>query len=113
MSEETISDLKSDFRVVPKRKLSEAEKHMLLLTIEKMKLQREKALIILGGSIMLFIAFIVVAIVGVLNELITKNMLNLLVTIGLASLIVGIIPYAKFVMKEEKSLERTLNELTT
>ncbi len=112
MQDAPVDDFRSDFRVIPKRKLSEAEKHMLFLAIEKMKLEREKALIILGGSVMLFIAFIVIAIVGLLNGFISRMMLNVLVIVGFCALIVGIIPYAKFVVREEKSLKRTLDDLT-
>ena len=78
MEEQSLQNYKADFRAVPKRKMSEAEKHMLLIAVERMKLQREKALLILSGSIMLFFAFIGVAVVGLLNELITRNMLNML-----------------------------------
>jgi len=54
-----------------------------------------------------------VSIVGLLNDLITRNQLNIMVLVGLVALIIGIIPYLKFVMKEEKSLEKFLDELTS
>ncbi|MBS3130839.1 hypothetical protein J4212_00245 [Candidatus Woesearchaeota archaeon] len=104
---------RKDFRVIPKRKLSEAEKQIISLRIEKMKIEREKSLLILGGSIILFFAFLIVSIVGLLNDLITRNQLNIMVLVGLVALIIGIIPYLKFVMKEEKSLEKFLDELTS
>ena len=69
-------------------------------------------LIILGGSVMLFIAFIVIAVIGLLNGLISRMMLNVLVFFGFGALIIGVVPYARFVIKEERSLEKTLNELT-
>ena len=104
---------RKDFRVIPKRKLSEAEKQIISLRIEKMKIERVKSLLILGGSIILFFAFLIVSIVGLLNDLITRNQLNIMVLVGLVALIIGIIPYLKFVMKEEKSLEKFLDELTS
>ena len=106
-------EIKEDFRAIPKRKLSEAEKQIIMLRIEKMKLERDKSLLILGGSIILFLAFIIVSIIGLINELITKTQLNLLIFIGFIALIIGIIPYMRFVIKEEKSLEKTLEELTS
>jgi len=111
MDQKEFEQISSNFRVVPKRKLGEAEKQSLLLSIERMKLEREKTLLILGASIILFFAFLVVAVVGVLNGLINRKMLNVLVIVGFASLVVGIIPYARFVMTEQKSLENTLKEL--
>jgi hypothetical protein len=104
-------EIKEDFRAVPKRKLSEAEKQIIMLRIEKMKLERDKSLLILGSSIILFFAFIVVSIIGLVNELTTRTQLNILVFVGFIALIIGIIPYMRFVVKEEKSLEKTLEEL--
>ena len=104
-------ELKEDFRSIPKRKLSEAEKQIIMLRIEKMKLERDKSLLILGSSIILFFAFIVVSIIGLINGLITRTQLNLLVFFGFIALIVGVVPYMRFVIKEEKSLEKTLEDL--
>ena len=101
-----------DFRTVPKRKLSEAEKQIIMLKIEKVRLQREKTSIILNKSIMLFFAFLSIAVVGLLNKLITAFQLNLLVTFGVAALIIGILPYTFASKKEENELEKTIDELT-
>lgn len=103
---------KEDFRLIPKRKLGEAEKQIIKLRIEKMRLGREKSLLILGSSIILFLAFIIISIVGLLNELITKTQLNLLIFVGFMAIVIGVTPYIKFVIKEEKDLEKTLDELT-
>ena len=102
-----------DFRSVPKRKITEVEKQILTLKIEKMKLEREKALLILGGDIILFIGFILIALIGLSNDLISKFQLNLFIIVGIFALIVGVSPYIKFVFKEEKSLKQTLEELTS
>ena len=100
-----------DLRLTPKRKLSEAEKQIINLKIERMKLEREKAILILGGGVTLFIAFITISIIGLLNDVISRNQLNLLVLVGIFALIVGIFPYMRFVINEQKSLEKTLEEL--
>ena len=101
-----------DFRYVPKRKLSEAEKQIIMLRIEKVKLQREKALLILNKSVTLFFAFIGVAVVGLVNKIITAFQLNILVVIGVMALVVGIMPYSMTSRKEEKELEKTIDDLT-
>jgi hypothetical protein len=101
----------TDFRIVPKRKISEAEKQIISLKIEKMKLEREKAILVLAGSVILFIAFFTISIVGLLNELITRPQLNIMVIVGLFALVIGTLPYLTFVLKEEKALTKTLDEL--
>ena len=101
-----------DFRYIPKRKLSEAEKQIILLKIEKVKLQREKSLVILNKATMLFFAFLAVAVVGLVNKVISTTQLNVLIIIGIAALVVGILPYSSTARSEEKDLEKTIDELT-
>jgi hypothetical protein len=101
-----------DFRYVPKRKLSEAEKQIIMLKIEKVKLQREKNILILNKSTMLFFAFFAVAVVGLVNKLISTTQLNFLIAFGVAALVVGVLPYSISARKEEKELEKTIDELT-
>ena len=100
-----------DLRLIPKRKLSEAEKQIIFIKIEKMKLEREKCLMILGSAILLFLAFMIVSVIGVLNGIVTKNQLNMLVLGSLLVLIVGVSPYVRFASREQKSLENTLKDL--
>ena len=102
----------SDFRYVPKRKLSEAEKQIIMLKIEKVKLQRERSLIILNKSVMLFFAFLGIGVIGLVNKMISTKQLNILIILGILALIVGIIPYSVAARKEEKDLEKTIDELT-
>ena len=103
--------MSDDLRLIPKRKLSEAEKQIIFIKIEKMKLEREKCLMILGSAILLFLAFIIVSVIGVLNGIVTKNQLNMLVLGGIFVLIVGVSPYVRFASREQKSLENTLKDL--
>lgn len=103
---------KLDYRSVPKRKLSEAEKQIIMLRIEKVKLQRERNLIILNKSIVFFFAVVAIAIVGMVQGIITSTYLNILVTIGIVVLVIGVVPYGIASRKEEKDLENTIDELT-
>jgi len=91
-----------DFRGIPKRKLTESEKQIITLKIEKVRLQREKSLLILNKGIMLFFAFLSVAVIGVVNKIITT---------GILALIIGILPYGFASKKEEKELEKIIDEL--
>jgi len=100
-----------DFRYVPKRKLSEAEKQIIMLKIEKVKLQRERSLLILNKGVMLFFAFLAVAIIGLVNNIITTFQLNIMIAIGVLALVIGVLPYGIASRKEEKILEKTIDEL--
>ena len=101
-----------DYRNVPKRKLSEAEKQIIMLRIEKVKLQRERNLIILNKSIVFFFAVVVIAVVGMIQKVITSTHLNILVMLAIFVLVIGVIPYGLSSRKEEKELENTIDELT-
>lgn len=100
-----------DYRNVPKRKLSEAEKQIIMLRIEKVKLQRERNLIILNKSIIFFFAVVTIAVVGMIQNLISAMQLNILVAIAITVLVIGVIPYGLSSRKEEKDLENTIDEL--
>ena len=109
---EKIGELNTDFRSVPKRKLSESEKQIIMLKIEKVRLQREKSMLILNKGIMLFFAFLAIAVVGLINKIITNFQLDALVAFGITALVVAILPYSSASRKEEKELEDTIEELT-
>lgn len=101
-----------ELRAIPKRKISEAEKQIIMLKIERVRLEREKSMMILNKAVMLFFAFLVVAVVGLLNKIISPHQLNILVLLGVGALIIGVIPYSLSIKKEEKDIEATLKELT-
>ncbi len=101
-----------DLRTIPKRKISEAEKQIIMLKIERVRLEREKSMMILNKAVMLFFAFLVVAVVGLINDIVTPTQLNILVMVGVSALVIGVIPYSISIRKEEKDIEQTLKELT-
>ncbi|MBI4167965.1 MAG: hypothetical protein HY515_03345, partial [Candidatus Aenigmarchaeota archaeon] len=105
-------DDSQEYRLIPKRKLSEAEKQIILLRIEKVKLQRERNLVILNKSIMMFFALMAIAVIGIIQKIITPGQINLFVILGITALIVGVLPYGLASRKEERDLERTIDELT-
>ncbi|MEK6943674.1 MAG: hypothetical protein AABX00_06435 [Nanoarchaeota archaeon] len=105
------SEVNLDFRNIPKRKLSEAEKQIIFLKIERVKLQREKSALILNKSVMLFFGFLGVAVIGLINKIITPMQVNILIVSGVLALVVGVLPYSFASRKEEKALEQTIDEL--
>ena len=109
--QEQKNEVNLDFRNIPKRKLSEAEKQIIFLKIEKVKLQREKSAMILNKSVMLFFGFLGVAVIGLVNKIITPMQVNILIVSGVAALVIGVLPYGFASKKEEKALEQTIDEL--
>ena len=105
------NEVNLDFRNIPKRKLSEAEKQIIFLKIEKVRLQRERSAMILNKGVMLFFGFLGVAVIGLVNGIISPFQVNMLIIGGVLALIVGVLPYSLASRKEEKALEETIDEL--
>ena len=92
-------------------KLSGNEKEIIYLEIEKSKLNREKAKIVLNKSLVLYIVFMVVGILGFSADYIDSTLLNVLVILGIIVLALGTIPYFIITSKEEKKLNAMLKRL--
>ena len=101
-----------DLNQIPKRKLSDLEKQIIDLRIEKLKLNRERSILILNKGTSVYFAFIVMAILGFMNNVIDLVSLNVLVLVGLVVLVASVIPYSKAMQKEEAELSKMLEELT-
>ena len=91
-------------------KLSREEK-VIDLHIEKSKLNREKALLILNKSFLFYFAFVILAVIGFVNDFLTKNFLNFLIFAGIIVLVIGTIPYIKTMKTEEKNLNNLIKRL--
>jgi hypothetical protein len=102
---------KDVFRTIAQRKLTEAEKTYIQLKIEKTKLDRERAMLILDKGLLLFFAFLILAIVGFLNHLINQMTLNILVIAGLCVLLLSVIPYTSIAHKSEKDIDSILRSI--
>ena len=94
-----------------KKRLDENEKEILYLEIEKSKINREKASIILNKSLMLYFVFMMVAVVGFVFEYIDQFMMNSLIIIGILLLFLGAIPYHIITAKEERKIDNFLRDL--
>jgi len=102
-----IVDIISMFKSIPKRKLSEIEKQMIFILIEKSKIEREFSMTILNKGFLIFFAFILVAYFVRLYDIIPELYINALFFLGVLVLIFSMVLYHS-VIKKEKS---TLNEL--
>jgi hypothetical protein len=94
-----------------RKDLSNIEKEIIDVEVEKSRLNREKAMLVLNKSLFIYFCFLFVAVIGFINAYITKNMLNILIIVGLLALIIGTIPYVKTMKEEEKKLNGIIAEL--
>ncbi len=94
-----------------RKDLSNIEKEIIDVEVEKSRLNREKAMLVLNKSLFIYFCFLFVAVIGFINAYITKNLLNILIIVGLLALIIGTIPYVKTMKEEEKKLNGIIAEL--
>ena len=92
-------------------KLSPEEKEIIYLRLEKQKIEREKAAIVLNKSLALYIIFMIVGVVGFVFDYLSAAILNVLIIAGIATLIIGTLPYFVITSREEKLIEHLLDKL--
>ena len=83
----------------------------LEIKLERLKIEREKAVLVLNKALLIYFFFLTVAILGFINGLIKVKYLNILVIMGFIVLFVGTVPYIKTSRKEEKELDRLEEDL--
>lgn len=97
---------------MPRKNMSDVEKQVLMLKIEKLRLNRERAVLILNKGINVYFAFIVLAILGAINHIISNTTLNFTVIIGLVVLVISTIPYSVNMNREEKEISDLITEIS-
>jgi cytochrome c biogenesis protein CcdA len=103
--------IKKSIKTLAMRKISDAEKEAIVLEIELSKLRRSRATLVLAMGILMYFVFIMAAVIGFVNKLINQSLLNVMVVMGLAVLIVALLPYMKTVNDEERQLDSMISEL--
>ncbi|MGM5484403.1 MAG: hypothetical protein ACQEP1_00850 [Nanobdellota archaeon] len=96
---------------MPKGKTQREEGWIIQLELEKSRISREKSMALLNKSVILYFTFIIVAVLGVINDYITVNLLTYIVLMGLIALVMGTIPYLTTVVKEQKNIENILEKI--
>ena len=96
------------FRTLPNRRLSDIEKQMVFILIEKSKIKRERSMIILNKGFLIFFAFIIIAALVKINEIIPQIYLNIIFLFGIAVLIIAVMLYHGVISEEEKNLDNLL-----
>jgi len=94
-----------------KKDLTIVEKEIIEVEVEKSRLNREKAMLVLNKSLFIYFCFLFVGIIGFINAYVSKTLLNALIVVGLIVLIVGTIPYVQTMKEEEKKLNSIIENL--
>ncbi len=80
------------------------------LEIEKSRIKREKAKIVLNKSLFLYVAFLIVGVFGFVNNYIDPTQLNMLIIVGIFVLFIGTFPYVLTTTREEKKINEMLKQ---
>ncbi len=86
-------------------------KEVIGLEVEKSRLNREKSMLVMNKSLILYFAFMFVAVLGFINGYISRTLLNVLIIMGLCVLIIGTVPYVRTMHSEEKRLNDLIQQM--
>ena len=95
--------------IMPKK--SGIDREIVYLEVEKSRINREKAKIVLNMGLVLYFGFLVVGVVGFAFDYIDSFLLNVLVVCGIVVLIVSTVPYLIIIHKEERWIKLKLYNL--
>ena len=84
---------------------------VIYLELEKSRINREKAKIVLNMGLVLYFGFLIAGVMGFAFEYIDSFLLNVLVICGIIILIVSTLPYLIIVHREERWIILKLYEL--
>jgi len=97
--------------LIKMREITRNEDKAFDIIIEKSRLNREKSMLVLNKSLLLYFTFLFVGIMGFVYGFVTNFWLNLLIIMGLCVLIIGTLPYIRVIYEEEKKLDKALEDL--
>ncbi len=83
----------------------------LYFELEKSRMKRENAMLLLNKSFIFYFAYLIIGVVGFVNHYLSAKALNLLVVLGLLVLIIGTIPFVRTMKKEEDSINDMMDSL--
>ncbi|MFH1642328.1 MAG: hypothetical protein ABIC04_05525 [Nanoarchaeota archaeon] len=85
-------------------------KEIIYLEIEKSRINREKSKTVLDKSFMLYFSFLIVGVAGFIAGYINSSVLTILIVTGIVILILGTFPYVIITTKEERFINKRLEE---
>jgi len=103
--------MKKNFEEPKKGMMTDVEKQIISLKIERLNLEKDRAVMILNKGMIIYFAFLTLAILGFANGLFAVKWLNIFVLLGLAILIVATLPYFMQMKKEEKAITELLDSV--
>ncbi|MBI2664360.1 hypothetical protein HYX10_03390 [Candidatus Woesearchaeota archaeon] len=80
------------------------------MVIEYSRMNREKSLLVLDKSLLMYFSFLFVGVVGFVTGYFDENFLNVMVILSFGVLAVGIIPYLVTMHKEEKRIKTLIKK---
>ena len=78
------------------------------ILLEYSRMNREKAVLVVDKSMLIYFSFIVLGVLGFATGHINSTFLNLMILLGVGVLVVGFISYIMTMHKEEKQLKSLL-----
>lgn len=103
--------MKKNFEEPPKGKMTDVEKQIIALKVERLNLERDRAVMLLNKGMIIYFAFLTLAILGFANGLFSIKWLNIFVLLGLAILVVATMPYFMQMKKEERAIQELLDSV--
>ena len=91
--------------------ITPAQKEIIDLEVEKSRLNREKSMLVMNKGLILYFAFMFIAVIGFINGYLSQTLLNILIVMGLLVLIIGTVPYVKTMHEEEERLNNLIKGL--
>lgn len=79
--------------------------------LEKSRMKRENAMLLLNKSFIFYFAYLLIGVVGFVNRYLSATALNTLVILGLLVLIIGTIPFINTMKAEEKNINDLMSSL--
>ena len=92
--------------MVKKSRLTDVQTSVIL---EHSRMNREKSLLVLDKSLLMYFSFIFVGVVGFVGGYIDAKFLNVMVLLSFGVLLVGVVPYLITMHKEETRLKSLMN----
>lgn len=88
--------------------LSDKEKQLIRLEMRQARLKTGTAIGALNKAVVIYFIFLVIAVLGFVNNLINNRAMNWLIVIGVIALAIGGITFMTIVVKESKNMDSLL-----
>jgi len=91
--------------------LSETEKQLVYLELEQAHFNTSNAIAVFNRATVMYFILLLFAVFGLINNYLTKVMLNVLVMMGLGVLFIGAIPYFRNIVYERRTIDALIKKV--